>query len=658
MKRATVQAGLTLPDGTGIILAARLLGHSHSGRLDGPSLMLRVCDLGRSYGYRHFFYGGLENVADRLAGKLTKLYPGLKVAGTYCPPFRPVTDKEDRHAVQVINAANPDIVWIGLGAPKQERWMAAHMGRIQATVMIGVGAAFDFHSGNIKWSPAWIRRLGMEWAYRLAQNPSRMWRRNIIDSPLFLSKVLRQRFAISSNNGSKSCEKLSREALILKAILNSHPKQNWATLINIAHGKYPFVFHKHIMDSQYKDNSAVKNLFVQVRAIYRKTPNEIRWILWPVKLIYRLFNVLRLDLWAIVGDEISSGQKLAIIYAGHDLDKNFLVRLAFDGASEEHYIGKKWLWQIPQTVKKDDRDCSLAVVEVPNSFRALSEKMKCLYIPSWVNGETDISVDNPLLFKHKNTSLKSDLNKLRKNKLQFEVTNDLSELHNFYYNMYLPYISKVHGSTSKIMSYDYVKREFRKGGLFNDLLLIKEQEEYIAGVLLHYKKNRAKLSTLGVKDGRLDYVKGGAIGAICYFSVQYLSEKGFTRIDFGGSRSFLKDGVLRFKRKWNQKISNKKEIGFLIKMISKTEAVKGFFLNNPFIYEDKMGLNGAIFVPGDQFLSKDAFAKIYKDYYIPGLSKLVIYRFGKTANTTLGIVPHEYSEKIIMCSAETILGQC
>lgn len=206
MKRATARAGLTLPDGTGIILAARLLGYPHSGRLDGPSLMLHICDLGRKYGYRHFFYGGVENVADRLAERLCKLYPGLKVAGTYCPPFRPVTDEEDQHAVQMINETRPDIVWIGLGAPKQERWMAAHVKRIQAPAMIGVGAAFDFHSENVKWSPAWIRKLGMEWAYRLAQNPSRMWRRNVIDSPLFLSKVVRQRIAMSRSNGSEMCK--------------------------------------------------------------------------------------------------------------------------------------------------------------------------------------------------------------------------------------------------------------------------------------------------------------------------------------------------------------------------------------------------------------------------------------------------------------------
>ncbi len=192
MLRATLKAGMVLPDGIGILLAARLLGYPHNGRATGPTLMLKLCDWGRKNAYRHFFYGGAEGVADKLAENLSNEYPGLKVAGTYCPPFRPLTEREDHAAVDQINAVKPDIVWVGLGAPKQEKWMAEHQGRIEAAAMIGVGAAFDFHSGNVKWAPALVRRLGLEWAYRLAQEPKRMWRRNI-DSPLFLSRVMRQR---------------------------------------------------------------------------------------------------------------------------------------------------------------------------------------------------------------------------------------------------------------------------------------------------------------------------------------------------------------------------------------------------------------------------------------------------------------------------------
>jgi len=191
MRRATEEAALTLPDGVGIIWAANILGYPHQGRVTGPALMLNLCDRGRRFGLRHYFYGGAEGVAERLARRLAEMYPGLQVAGVHCPPFRALTPEEDEEAVRRINAARPDIVWVGLGAPKQEKWMAAHAGRVEAPAMIGVGAAFDFHSGNVPWAPAWIRRLGIEWAYRLALDPRRMWRRNL-DSPLFLLKVCGQ----------------------------------------------------------------------------------------------------------------------------------------------------------------------------------------------------------------------------------------------------------------------------------------------------------------------------------------------------------------------------------------------------------------------------------------------------------------------------------
>jgi N-acetylglucosaminyldiphosphoundecaprenol N-acetyl-beta-D-mannosaminyltransferase len=192
MLRATSSADMTLPDGVGIILAANLLGYANRGRVTGPSLMLKLCDWGRTYKLRHYFYGGAEGVARTLAANLTKKYRGLRIAGTFSPPFRALSGDEDRQIVREINRARPDILWVGLGAPKQEIWMHEHLGRINATAMIGVGAAFDFHAGTVRWAPAWVRKAGFEWAYRLAREPRRLWRRNL-DSPVFLAKVIWQR---------------------------------------------------------------------------------------------------------------------------------------------------------------------------------------------------------------------------------------------------------------------------------------------------------------------------------------------------------------------------------------------------------------------------------------------------------------------------------
>jgi N-acetylglucosaminyldiphosphoundecaprenol N-acetyl-beta-D-mannosaminyltransferase len=191
MHDAATSADLVLPDGVGIVLAAQILGYGKQYRVTGPALMLQLCDAGRQMGLRHFFYGGREGVAETLAARLSQMFPGLQVAGTLCPPFQELSDEEDRQMVHKINAAHADVVWIGLGAPKQERWMKEHIGQLNTTAMIGVGAAFDFHSGNTPWAPRWIRSIGCEWAYRLAMEPRRMWRRNL-DSPLFLGHILAQ----------------------------------------------------------------------------------------------------------------------------------------------------------------------------------------------------------------------------------------------------------------------------------------------------------------------------------------------------------------------------------------------------------------------------------------------------------------------------------
>ena len=185
-------ASLVLPDGAGTILAANLLGYAHRGRVAGPTLMLELCDRGRAFGWRHYFYGGAAGVASTLAERLDGRFPGMTTAGVYSPPFGELSVEERRATIEHINAARPDIVWVGLGAPKQERWMAEHIGQVEAAALVGVGAAFDFHAGEVPWAPSWIRRIGCEWAFRFWQEPRRMWRRNI-DSPHFLALVARQR---------------------------------------------------------------------------------------------------------------------------------------------------------------------------------------------------------------------------------------------------------------------------------------------------------------------------------------------------------------------------------------------------------------------------------------------------------------------------------
>jgi N-acetylglucosaminyldiphosphoundecaprenol N-acetyl-beta-D-mannosaminyltransferase len=185
-------SGLTTPDGMPLVWLSWLYRLRHVRRVYGPDLMLALCERSVRQGYRHYFYGGAPGVVERLAARLRQRFPELQIAGTYTPPFRAMTADEDAEAVQAINRAGPDIVWVGLGSPKQDRWMATHVGRVSASVLIGVGAAFDFHAGRKRQAPRWIQRGGLEWLFRLSQEPHRLWRRYLIDNPLFVALVLLQ----------------------------------------------------------------------------------------------------------------------------------------------------------------------------------------------------------------------------------------------------------------------------------------------------------------------------------------------------------------------------------------------------------------------------------------------------------------------------------
>jgi N-acetylglucosaminyldiphosphoundecaprenol N-acetyl-beta-D-mannosaminyltransferase len=171
-------ADFSLCDGIGSVIAGKFWGHDVP-RLNGPILMLEACGYGQKLGWRHYFYGGKEGVADTMVEKLQQRYPELISAGTYCPPFRPLTDDEDSQVIQRINDAKPDIVWVGLGLLKQEKWIADHFRKIDAPWMCGEGAAFDYHSGAVPWAPPWIQRIGMEWLFRTFIQPKQRIRRYV-----------------------------------------------------------------------------------------------------------------------------------------------------------------------------------------------------------------------------------------------------------------------------------------------------------------------------------------------------------------------------------------------------------------------------------------------------------------------------------------------
>ncbi len=181
-------ASLAVPDGMPLVWLGRRRGYPLKRRVYGPELMETFC---RETGpkYRHFFYGGAPGVPERLADALAKKY-NVQVVGTFSPPFRPLTPEEDAEVVELINRAEPDVLWVGLGAPKQERWMYEHRDKLRVPVMVGVGAAFDFLAGVKPRAPRWMQEHGLEWLFRLLTEPRRLWRRYLIYGPKFVFYVI------------------------------------------------------------------------------------------------------------------------------------------------------------------------------------------------------------------------------------------------------------------------------------------------------------------------------------------------------------------------------------------------------------------------------------------------------------------------------------
>lgn len=187
------KAGMVTPDGMPLVWCARSAGADWVERVYGPDLLLRVCEESVERGWSHFFYGAGPGVAERLAENLATKFPGLKVAGTYTPPFRDLTEEEKVETVELLNHSGADIVWVGLSTPKQERWMNEFRSKLTASTLVGVGAAFDIHAGELRQAPRWMQRSGLEWAFRLTMEPRRLWRRYFKANPRFVWSIVRRR---------------------------------------------------------------------------------------------------------------------------------------------------------------------------------------------------------------------------------------------------------------------------------------------------------------------------------------------------------------------------------------------------------------------------------------------------------------------------------
>jgi N-acetylglucosaminyldiphosphoundecaprenol N-acetyl-beta-D-mannosaminyltransferase len=193
LRAAVLGADFTVPDGQPLVWALKALGHDVSDRVYGPDLMDRACARAARTGLRFYLYGGRNQGAlAQLARVLRLRYPGLQIVGGHAPPFRELTDAEEEAITADIRRSGADVVWVGIGVPKQEKWMARMRHRLTTPVFVGVGAAFDFHAGLIPQAPGWMQRAGLEWLFRLAHEPRRLWRRYLRYNPRFVAGFARQ----------------------------------------------------------------------------------------------------------------------------------------------------------------------------------------------------------------------------------------------------------------------------------------------------------------------------------------------------------------------------------------------------------------------------------------------------------------------------------
>jgi N-acetylglucosaminyldiphosphoundecaprenol N-acetyl-beta-D-mannosaminyltransferase len=196
-------SGLTVPDGMPTVWAGKYVGASSIERVYGPDMMVAICERAAEKGWRSFFYGGGPGTAERLAQRMRERCPGMEVAGTMTPPFRELTVEEDRDVLASIEESGAELVWVGLSTPKQERWMAEHVQRMSGPrVLFGVGAAFDVNAGLRRDAPRWVGRVGLQWLYRLAQEPRRLWRRYFLNNPRFLMSIIRRPPRLVRQKGS------------------------------------------------------------------------------------------------------------------------------------------------------------------------------------------------------------------------------------------------------------------------------------------------------------------------------------------------------------------------------------------------------------------------------------------------------------------------
>jgi hypothetical protein len=318
--------------------------------------------------------------------------------------------------------------------------------------------------------------------------------------------------------------------------------------------------------------------------------------------------------WRLEGYERESGLPLAVMFAGQLESKNYVAHLAFAGTPRESALGHRWIWRVlPRNWRGDSVDLRVVELETRERQRFRGRYQVC--IPCWVGGEIDLAAAVAHTRESKNA--KEDLRRIRRDQIEYEVTRSDQAFERFYVNMYTPYIESVYGDRAFSMSHAEMTRMRDRSELF----IVKMKGEPVAGVIIVYENGRPRAWSLGVKDGNRAYVKAGALRALDYLLVFYLAGKGHVTVHMGASRPFLKDGVLRHKRRNGLRLTDHTSRSYALRPAQRSRAAEAFLKNNPFIaLEQDESLRGMVFLDDESASSRPKLEQLIAEYEIPGLS--------------------------------------
>jgi len=327
---------------------------------------------------------------------------------------------------------------------------------------------------------------------------------------------------------------------------------------------------------------------------------------------------LRRRAWRLDGTERFSGRPLSVLSTAKSQTRNYLAELLFSDRAREIDLGYLWLWNLTRARWARKKGCCVVVIEIDPFVRKFLRYSDWFVIPLFVLGVVALPIPKVRI---KDKSVVSDLQKIRKAGLRARVTKDPSLFEDFYHNIYVPHVTRAHGSHVYVIPYDEIRERLGEC----ELVLVDDGARDVAGMLLLYEKDRPRLWATGVRDGNRRYLTHGALSAAYYFSFQHLAEQMFTSANLGMSRTFLNNGVLRYKRKWGQRLVAASRGKVAFKVAADTPASRSVLQSQPFIFERSGELCGAVFLPDEAPVTAEEAARLKKQYFHDGLSKLILF---------------------------------